>query len=306
MSSIIIKEFPGTEFANKQEMFTALRKNKAKLISFKKATMKEGIAVMVHAIPYTSKGERVYHDRIKTLSKGITKSIYSIGVKDELGNIVKQEVDASQINSITAKLAINTMNILDSHDDVHLKGTFRKSVKESRSLMLLQEHTMAFKSIITDKVVASLPMMTWKELGELYKGETEVLLFDVTIDKDRNAYMFGEYLKGHVKNHSVGMSYVEIKLAMNSESKHDEIEKAEWDKHIDKVVNKAAAEAQGFVWFVYEAKVHEGSAVPVGSNTSTPTINIEAVKEDTSTIEPNEPPAGTQTGLANFYKRLIK
>jgi hypothetical protein len=37
--------------------------------------------------------------------------------------------------------------------------------------------------------------------------ETEALVFNVEIDKDRNDFMFNQYAKGYVKEHSVGMRY---------------------------------------------------------------------------------------------------
>jgi hypothetical protein len=37
--------------------------------------------------------------------------------------------------------------------------------------------------------------------------DTEALVFNVEIDKDRNDFMFNQYAKGYVKEHSVGMRY---------------------------------------------------------------------------------------------------
>jgi hypothetical protein len=55
---------------------------------------------------------------------------------------------------------------------------------------------------------------------------TEALVFNVEIDKDRNDFMFNQYAKGYVKEHSVGMRYVKLELAVNSDSKYDAEEKA--------------------------------------------------------------------------------
>lgn len=127
--------------------------------------------------------------------------------------------------------------------------------------------------------------MDWKKLGFDFDGDTEVLIFDAEIDKERNEFMFNQYQKGYVKEHSVGMRYVKLELAINSESKWDEEEKAVWDKYINEIVNKEVAENQGYFWAVTEAKVVEGSAVVKGSNFATPTISIEAVKDNTSNEE---------------------
>ena len=43
--------------------------------------------------------------------------------------------------------------------------------------------------------------------------------------------MYNQYLNGWVKNHSVGMRYVKMELAINSEAEYDADEKAIWDKY---------------------------------------------------------------------------
>ena len=51
-----------------------------------------------------------------------------------------------------------------------------------------------------------------------------------------------------------------------------EKEKAVYDKYIDDILNKEEVKKDGYFWAVTEAKAIEGSAVPIGSNTITPTI----------------------------------
>lgn len=262
---ITVKEFPNREFASKEELFTALRENKNTLISQKKMITKEADST-------------IHYVEIETDSKDIA---------DKSNN-----TNPSDASKIKAKLAINTTNIMDSHSDVHLKGIWNKSAKEQKNILLLQEHQMKFDHIITDKVQASVQKMAWSKLGIGFNGETEVLLFDAEIDKERNPFMFEQYAKGYVKEHSVGMRYVKLELALNSDNKFDAEEKAVWDKYINEIVNKEVAENQGYFWAVSEAKIIEGSAVVKGSNYATPTISVEAVKEDTTTT--TEPDNSTQ------------
>jgi hypothetical protein len=246
---IQIKEFLDRQFETKEEMFKALADNKENIIAQKKMKTKEADAV-----------------------------VYVSEARNEKGETVKADtVDVSNVNRITSKLVINTTNVMDSHSDVHLKGIWTKSIKEQKNLYLLQEHKMRFDSIITDQVKATVQLMSWKDLGASYKGKTEALVFDAEIGK-RNKFMFEQYAKGYVKNHSVGMRYVKIEMAINSEEKWSRDEKEVWDKYIDDIVNKEQAEAQGYFFAVSEAKIIEGSAVPIGSNTITPTLNIEAAK----------------------------
>lgn len=261
---IVVKEFPNKQFETKEELFKELKENKADLIAAKKMQTKEADATF-----NVIKSEESY--------TGSTKSETS---------------KAEYINQIKAELVINTTNIMDSHSDVHLKGIWNKSAKEQKNVYLLQEHKMSFDHIISDNVDVSVKEVKWKDLGFNYKGTTEALTFVATIDKQRNEFMFNQYSKGYVKEHSVGMRYVKLELALNSESKYDAEEKAVWDKYINEIVNKEVAEEQGYFWAVTEAKIVEGSAVVKGSNHATPTISVEAVK-DTPT-ETNEPTEVTQ------------
>jgi len=178
------------------------------------------------------------------------------------------------ITSVKVRAIINTTNIRDSHKDVHINGIWDKSLSENKRIKHLQEHQMRFDKIISDKndLQAFTKTFTWKELGYDFEGSTEALVFDSNVKESRNPTMFKEYRDKNVDNHSVGMMYVRIKFALNSEDEEDKDLKAEYDKHIDKILNKAEVEKDGYFWAVYEAKAIEGSAVPIGSNPMTPTL----------------------------------
>jgi hypothetical protein len=274
---IVVKEFPNKQFNSKEELFKALRENKNTLIAQKKMITKQADAVVHFVQVENEKGETI-------------KATYS---------------DTSVINQLKAELVINTTNLMDSHSDVHIKGIWNKSAKEQKNLLLLQEHKMTFDHIISDNVSATVKEVKWSDLGYSYKGTTEALTFDVLIDKQRNPFMFDQYAKGYVKEHSVGMRYVKMELAINSDSKWDVEEKEIWDNYIDQVANKEQAEEQGFFWAVLEAKIVEGSAVVKGSNFATPTINVEAVKDDTPTIT-TEPTEVTQEEQLKQFLTKIK
>ena len=271
---IVVKEFPNKQFNSKEELFKALRENKNTLIAQKKMITKEEDAV-----------------------------VHFVQVENEKGETVKATyTDTTLINQLKAELVINTTNLMDSHSDVHIKGIWNKSAKEQKNLLLLQEHKMTFDHIISDNVDVSIKETKWTDLGYSYKGTTEALTFDVLIDKQRNPFMFDQYAKGYVKEHSVGMRYVKIELAINSDSKWDVEEKEIWDNYIDQVANKEQAEEQGYFWVILEAKIVEGSAVVKGSNFATPTINVEAVK-DTPTPK-TEPSNDTQTKKQNVFIKI--
>ena len=265
---IVCKEFPDREFDSKEELFKALKENKPSLIALKKSTEKRA-------------------DAVSYVNSEVSKLNTN---KEENGT--QTEIDKLQV-----KVVINTTNFIDSHNDLHINGIWNKSVSDNvnKGFLHLQEHDRDFDKVISDSAKGHVESVSWKSLGLPYNGKTEALIFDSVIEKKRNEFMFKQYTNGWVKNHSVGMRYVKIDLAVNSESEWDKDEKELWDKYYPVVANKEVADERGYFWVVSEAKVIEGSAVVMGSNSATPTLSVENKSEaDTITSEQEEPSIDTQ------------
>lgn len=210
---------------------------------------------------------------------------YSSMFVNEKGDITKaNELVTEDLNVLKVRSVINTTNLMDSHSDVHIPGLWKKSLSENKQLFLLEEHKMSFRGIITDEIKAFTKKMSWRDLGLDADGVTEALIFDNTIKRIRNEFMFDQYKQGNVKNHSVGMRYVDLELAINDPDYKQEF--ANWNKYIDDIVNRDEAEAQGFFWPVKEAKCIEGSAVPLGSNWVTPTLDNNMKHSQSTEKEP--------------------
>jgi len=187
------------------------------------------------------------------------------------------EINLAEKDSIKAKLAINTTNVIDSHQDLHVSGLWDKSLKENKRILHLQEHSRKFKDVISkgNDLKAYTEEKSWKDLGFDMDGKTEVLTFDSTIRKSVNTYMFDQYAKGMVEEHSVGMMYVKIVTCINDEEYP--VQKENWDKYFPLAANKDSFTGKVF-WAVLEAKAIEGSAVLLGSNSFTPTQEIKALE----------------------------
>ena len=267
---IVCKEFPDREFSSQEELFKALKENKPSLIALKKSTEKRA-------------------DAISYVNSAVTNVVAN---KEE-------STTTTEIDKLQVKVVINTTNFIDSHNDLHINGIWNKSVSDNanKGFLHLQEHDRDFDKVISDNAKGYVESVSWKSLGLPYNGKTEALIFDSVIEKKRNEFMFKQYANGWVKNHSVGMRYVKIDLAINSESEWDKDEKEIWDKYYSVIANKEVADERGYFWVVSEAKVIEGSAVVMGSNSATPTISVENKEEaviDTSEIK-EEPTQVTQT-----------
>lgn len=266
------------EFANKGDLFKFLTENKQTLIAQKKAAVKHADGML-------------FSNPVMQTKSGAVKA---------------GAVNTEEVNELNVKAVINSTNWLDSHMDVHLKGLWNKSLKENKMIMHVQEH----KSYEFDKIIAEgedlkayAQDIAWKELGFNLKGTSEALVFESKVKKDRNPYMFNQYAKGYVKNHSVGMRYVKLMLAINDENYATE--KEIWDKYFPEIVNGEMAEKIGYFWAVKEAQVIEGSAVPLGSNVVTPTLSVG--KDNGAAHSTPEKEAATK-GTSNekqFFTNLI-
>jgi len=234
-------------YETKKELFDFLILNKETLISQKKSVIKHADGMSFVSIP-----EKHFNLEASKLSN----------------------YDPNNEDEIRVKSVINTTNFLDSHGDVHIPGIWNKSIKENSRIMHIQEHKSGcFNMIIAsgNDLDVSVKTMSWKSLGYDAMGSSQALIFDSIIKRSRNSYMFDQYKQGFVTNHSVGMRYVKMELAIND--KDYEKEKDFYDKYISQVINSQDAEKKGYFWVITEAKVIEGSAVPMGSNPITPTIN---------------------------------
>lgn len=254
-------------FATKEDLFAYLKANKSFLVSEKKSAVKHADAVSC-----VSKSYEILHGDTVEKIEAITAP--------------------TNADSIDVVCVINTTNIIDSHGDVHMPGIWKKTLAESKYIYLIKEHDFSFDSVISDKVEASAKMMTWTSLGfPQWNGKTQALVFKASIDKSDKTGMFERYRDGKVHNHSVGMRYIKLELAINSDAENYTEEKAIWDKYIGEIVNADIAKEAGYFWAVLEAQLIEGSAVLRGSNYATPTISVkdeEQPSKDTEKVEPQK------------------
>lgn len=265
---------------SKKDLLKFLVENKAILIAEKKAENKKADGI--------------------TIGCDISKVYYV----DKDGKLNKGAADATKAaeGQETVLVVINTTNWFDSHKDVHIPGLWNKSLSDNPTQLHLQEHDMSFAAVISDSSTAYTDKLTWKQLGYDYPGVTEALIFSTPFT-GRNPFMEDQYRKGFVKNHSVGMRYVSIKLCVNEpEDDYYKEEYANWVQYAPMVVNLADAEADGFFWAVTEAKVIEGSAVVKGSNIITPTLGFKSAEPPVSTQHKKPADATSMESEANLNK----
>lgn len=180
----------------------------------------------------------------------------------------KDDLNRGMINR---KIVGNTYNWLDSHGDVHIDGVFTKSINENKQrIMHLHDHIYQLDAKVGHINDITEKSMQWRDLGINKDGFTQSLIIDSNIQKSLNANIYNQYVSGQINQHSVGMRYVKIDLAINDIQFPEEY--VIWNKHIAKIGNANKAIEQGYFWAVTEAKLIEVSAVIAGSNELTPTL----------------------------------
>lgn len=240
-----------SKFAGQKDLFNYLVNNKAEIIELKKSATKFSDCFGV------SENE-------KTELKALNTSY----VDDPTSGVIKRTIIA------------NTYNWMDSHSDVHAEKIFAKSISERvNKIFHLADHEYKMTAKIGKFTDISEKTIQWNNLGVSKFGYTQALFAESEIKADYNKTMFNAYLNKEVDQHSVGMIYVDIALAVNDPEMKAEF--VEWNAIIDKLGNRDKAEKQGFFFVVKEAKLKEISAVLEGSNELTPTLN--------NKIEPGSP-----------------
>lgn len=270
---IVTKDFPNRSFASKEELFKELKANKEKLIASKMATIKH-----CDSISYT------------------LKSDFSTN---------KQNTNLEDINTIKIKAVANSCGWFDSHGDVHLKGCWNKTVKDNSNFYHLKQHQTDIDSILSYDAVKSVEQIN-------IQGHTvDALIGSSELDKEDNPNMFKKYLKNKVRQHSVGMLYVKGKLYLCIDSDNEEYaeEKANFDKYYPQIINNEQVDELGYFWGVAESKGIEFSAVGLGSNSQTPTLEVTEIKEpsnDTQNENKQEPTEVTQKQAIETIKNYFK
>jgi hypothetical protein len=212
------------------------------------------------------------------------------------------KADNQSNESDIIKIVGNTYNWLDSHLDVHVEGCFTKSIKENASKIFhLHDHKHEITAKVGDVQRLYETNLNWSDLGVSKVGTTTALVMETKLRKDYNNMVYESYKNGEIYNHSVGMIYVNLELAVNDSEEKEEY--AVWNKYFDTLGNQEKALEHGYFWVVKEAKLKEISALLWdGSNELTPVLNnkIEP-SNDTQKTEPS-----TDTQQNSFFIHLSK
>lgn len=229
-------------------------------------------------------------------------------VKGGLNSITKTDAAIKGVfkngdTSLERTIIGNTYMWMDSHDDVHAKGVFKQTIKQRQgSIFHLHDHEFKITSKVGEPKNIYESEIAWKDLNVNKSGNTQALFMDTEIKKELNEQIFNAYKSNQINQHSVGMQYVKIDLAVNDENFEEEHKV--WVDNIDSLGNPELAQDKGYFWLVREAKLIEISAVLLGSNELTPTLGENKNEPSEDTLKAEAEKSLQQEQLLNYYKSL--
>lgn len=277
------------EHLSGETLFKKIRENKDSLIQTKKASLK-------------------FTDSIICETTVVAKASKVDGKKAD-----EETPLGSNPDTLDVTVVCNTAWFCDSQMDVLTDKAYDESVAlRGNTIPHIADHKQSSVNHVGDVTKVYTKKLSLKELGLDIDGSTTALLMDTTIRKDYNEDVFKFYSNGKINQHSIGLSYSEISLAINSSHESDVEEKALWDKYYPKVINKEKVDKRGYFYIVPKVDVRENSCVLFGANPLTPTLSA---KSDTLAI-PNsslgndeetitQPSKGTNMTLEQAQGKII-
>lgn len=279
------KEWRAKHFSTQKDLFRFLVENKDFEINRKKSVIKHADAVLFTPI----KDERVNPE--------VTKAIKALYENDKENGVLKRTV------------LTNTYWWMDSHSDVHIgrtdereKGVFTDSIaNRTHKVYPIDEHKFGLDGRIGKTLKLYEAPISWRALGVGRTGMTEGLFADMEVHRDKNERRYKDYLNDDIDQHSVGMQYVDVILAINDEEEYPK-EYANYQKYIHKIGNRNLVDEQGFFFAVLESKLIEYSCVLAGSNELTPTLGVQPSDD----ADKSDPSGDSQIlkALENLQKSL--
>jgi hypothetical protein len=181
----------------------------------------------------------------------------------------EDETKALKIDNDFYYIVVNTTRILDSHEDLHIDGIWKKSIQDIQGKnYLVSDHDLEIESVIVRKehIEILTAKLSFQSLGYPYDGNTEALIYKVKKDKVKDSIK--EWLdSGDSIEASVRMQYVQIAFAFDSNNPEDLEYKKTYDLYINQIANKSDFDYIPYFYAIKEAKnVKESSLVVFGSN----------------------------------------
>lgn len=247
-------------FANKAETFSYLRKNVSQIIAQKKSLPIKSDIFDWGCLPVNKKSK----------------------VKDDGSMLGPDEI---QVDAIA-----NLSGWCDSYMDVMIKDNWNKTITDKAIVYHLKNHKYE-----TDYIVGKDPELYTKIFPLEYFGITsdvikaQALMMKSIVSKDYDKKTFVLYRDGQIKQHSIGLRYIQIVLCMNSDLEEDSQYKKNWDKYYPVVINKDLVDQYRYFFAVIESQILENSCVLFGANKNTGVYSTSKADDESPDDDPDDP-----------------
>ena len=187
-------------------------------------------------------------------------------------------------NVLPVKVVQNMAMFADSYLDVLSPNSWDKTISENgpkgkNIIAHLHDHKHEVMARIgTTKEIYS-EVVNLSDIGVIsHVLQGTALIMESDVRKDYNAKAFNQYKNGDINQHSIGLRYRKIQLAVNDDDFKDEY--AIWTKNFNGIINPKTVLEEGYFWYVSEIELFENSAVLHGANELTPTLSTGFKSED--------------------------
>lgn len=193
--------------------------------------------------------------------------------------------DEIQVDAIA-----NLSGWCDSYMDVMVKDNWNKTIADKSLVYHLKNHDYE-----TDAIVGKNPELYTKNFDLTYFGivsdvkKAQALMMRSIVPKEYDKKTYLLYKDNQIKQHSIGLRYVQILLCEDSDLEEDAQYKKNWDKYYPAVINKDTVDSYGYFFAVIEAKIMENSCVLYGANENTGVFSTSENKADDKSPTKEQP-----------------
>lgn len=228
------------KFANKNDAFVYLRKNEKTIIAQKKSMPIKSDIFEYGCLPVNKKAK----------------------IKEDGSLLGPDEI---QVDAIA-----NLSGWCDSYMDVMIKDNWNKTISDKSIVYHLKNHDYC-----TDCIVGKNPELYTKNFDLTYFGiesdvkKAQALMMRSIVPKEYDKKTYLLYKDDQIKQHSIGLRYIQIVLCLDSTLEEDAQYKKNWDKYYPSVINKDVVDTYHYFFAVIEAQILENSCVLFGANENT-------------------------------------
>lgn len=211
-----------------------------------------------------------------------TKS--KLGASKVLGSESDTSIVSEDLDTIRVKVIANTAMWFDHDQDVLLPNCWKKSISENKDVIPhVHDHVFSLDGKVGEVVDIYSQDIPLVELNIDKQGTANSLVFVTDIIKSYNPKIFNMYKNNKINQHSIGLVYDKIDLAINDKDYEDEYKN--YIAYIDDIINKEDVDEYGYFWVVREIKLLENSCVVRGSNFLTNTIDNDYKSAEYNMVE---------------------